>query len=60
MKTITEQARDALRELTAGRTVSAVARELGLRQQTLWRFLSKTETTLAMKNMEKIMHLLKK
>ena len=46
--------------MAAGRAVSAVARDLGLRQQTLWRFLSKDGTTLSMKNMEKIMHLLKK
>lgn len=60
MMTITEQAKTVLRAMADTSSVNAVAKALGIRQQTLQRFLSNPDAGMSLKNYEKIAHLLTK
>lgn len=53
-ETMNEKARFAVRQLAAGSSLNAVAQLVGVPQPTLHRFLSKTGTSLSLKNFEKI------
>lgn len=54
MSTINEQAKVAVMALAEGSSISAVAKRLGIPQQTLSRFVTKPGASLSLKNFEKI------
>ena len=53
-ETMNEKARAAVRQLAAGSSLNAVAQLIGVPQPTLHRFLTKSDTSLSLKNFEKI------
>lgn len=54
MNTINEQAKQAVMALAEGSSINAVAKRLGIPQQTLSRFVKKPGASLSLKNFEKI------